>query len=234
MKNKKKLLIPLLLLVLLVAVGGTVAWLTSTSELTNNFTVGSFTEPKTDPTDPTTLLADEIATGTGSLDGNLFEKSWNPDAEHKLLPGVEFTKDPYVGIGPNSEDAVVYVYVENNASNKVYFTINTGWEAVANETEAGYTPAGVQEVRYTSGLFKYTAGLTASTSADVWTTEPLFSKVTVDATAGTTDGGKTDFPEGNNTKIVVKSFLHQAKDSNGNTIDATTILNAVKEAFELN
>lgn len=233
MKNKKKLLLPLLLLVLLVAVGGTVAWLTSTSELTNNFTVGSFTEPTTDPTDPTTLLADEIEAGPGSLDGNLFEKSWDPEATHKLLPGVEFAKDPYVGIGPNSEDAVVYVYVDNNASNKVYFTINTGWEAVTGYTTPGYTPDGVQETRYTSGLFKYTAGLTASASADVWTTSPLFSKVTVDATAGANDGGETDFPQGNNTRIVVKSFLHQAKDSNGDSIDATTILNAAKTAFNL-
>lgn len=226
--NKKKLLIPLLLLLLLVGVGGTVAWLTSTSTLTNNFTVGSFTEPTTDPVTPTTLLEDEIEAGTGSLDGNLFEKSWKKNDEHKLLPGVTFAKDPYVGIGPNSEDAVVYVYVENNLSNKVYFTINTGWEAVTGYTKAGYTPEGVQEVRYTSGLFKYTAGLTASDSADVWTSEPLFSKVTVDSIAE-----NTDFPAENNTKITVKSFLHQAKDSKGDPIDATTILNAAKTAFSL-
>ena len=114
MKNKKKILIPLLLLVLLVAVGGTVAWLTSTSELTNNFTVGSFTEPTTDPVNPQTTLASEIAQGMNNLDGNLFEKSWDARDEHKLLPGIEFDKDPYVGIGPGSEDGVVYVYVENN------------------------------------------------------------------------------------------------------------------------
>lgn len=229
--NKKKLLIPLLLLLLLVGVGGTVAWLTSTSTLTNNFTVGSFTEPTTDPVTPTTLLEDEIEAGTGSLDGNLFEKSWKKNDEHKLLPGVTFAKDPYVGIGPNSEDAVVYVYVENNLSNKVYFTINTGWEAVTGYTKAGYTPEGVQEVRYTSGLFKYTAGLTASTS-DVWTTAPLFSQVVIDASANNSD---FEVEAGKDTTITVKSFLHQAKDASGNNIDdATVIRPAVIEAFHLN
>ena len=225
MKNKKKLLIPLLLLVLLVAVGGTVAWLTSTSELTNNFTVGSFTEPTTDPVNPQTTLASEIAPGMNNLDGNLFEKSWDARDEHKLLPGIEFDKDPYVGIGPGSEDAVVYLYVENNATNKVYFTINTGWEAVTGT----FTKAGSASGTYTSGLFKYTAGLTADDEDDVWTTTPLFSKVKVDSTAK-----DTDFPEGNNTKITVKSFLHQAEDAEGTAIDDTTvILPAAKLAFNL-
>jgi len=226
MKNKKKLLIPLLLLVLLVTVGGTVAWLTSTSELTNNFTVGSFTEPTTDPVNPQTTLASEIAQGMNNLDGNLFEKSWDARDEHKLLPGIEFNKDPYVGIGPGSEDAVVYLYVENNATNKVYFTINTGWEAVTGT----FTKAGFASGTYTSGLFKYTDGLTADNEDDVWTTTPLFSKVKVDSTAE-----ESDFPEGNNTKITVKSFLHQAKNSNGETLDdATVIRPTVLETFELN
>lgn len=220
MKNKKKLLVPLLLLVLLVVVGGTVAWLTKTNTLTNSFSVGSFTEPTTDPEDSSVLLANE----TGSLDGNLFEKSWVSSAEHKLLPGETFAKDPYVGIGPNSEDAVVYVYVENTLSNKVYFTINNGWEAVTNETTAGSASG-----TYTSGLFKYTNGLTASTSADVWTSTPLFSQVVVDQSATATDFTPSS---GNDRAITVKSFLHQAKDASDNTIDDTTvILPAAKAAF---
>ncbi|MBQ6323621.1 MAG: hypothetical protein IJI22_02180 [Bacilli bacterium] len=228
MKNKKKVIALVLAVALVVAaVGTTLAWLTAKNEIKNTFTVGTFTEPTTDPEDATESLFnenDELKSGT--LDGNLYEKSWDSSADHQLIPGVEFVKDPYIGIGPGSEDGVVYLYVENNLSNKVYFTINTGWEAVANETTAG-SVAGT----YTSGLFKYTAGLTGSASADSWTSDPLFSKVVVSADANTADF--TPATPGEDPTITVKSFIHQAKDAGGNPIDSATILTAAKEAFEL-
>lgn len=227
--NKKKLILPVLLLLLLVGIGTTVAWLTSTSELTNNFTVGSFNVPTTDPEDET----EELDTTNGSLNGNLYEKSWNVKDEHKLTPGVSFNKDPYVGIGPDSEDAVVYLYVENNFSNaennysnKVYFAINDGWEAVENETTSG-----PENGTYTSGLFKYSNVLESDDEKDSWTTEPLFSRVVVADDANTEDFTPA---QGKNSTITVKSFLHQANDASGNAIDNNTvILPAVKTAFGL-
>lgn len=197
-------------------VGGTIAWLTRTSSITNTFTVGSFETPKTDPTDKTKSI---------SIDGNLYEPGWDENAEHKLLPGNVYTKDPYVGIGAGSEDGVVYVYVKNNFSNKIYFEINSEWSAVTNETTAG-SKAGT----YTSGLFKYNNVLTASKTEDVWTTAPLFSEVEV-ADSATSEDFNT---QSNDKTITVSSFLHQAKDDEGNDIDAQEILTAAKKAFKLN
>lgn len=220
-KNKKKLLIALLVALLLVGVGGTVAWLTSSNSLINEFTVGTFSEPTTDPEDSSQPL-DKV---NGNFNGNLYEKNWNPNEDHKLMPGTTYSKDPYVGIGPGSEDGVVYVYVENNFTNtnKIYFTINSGWEAVA-----GKTAAGAASGTYKSGLFKYTAVLEGQDDADSWTSTPLFTNVVV------ADGATSDdfeVAQGQDTAITVKSFIHQAKDSTGSDISATEIQSAAETAF---
>lgn len=210
-KNGKKLaLIVLAVLLVLTIVGGTVAWLTRTDKLTNTFTVGTFEVPTKDPE------GKDI-----TIDSHLYEPSWNSSDEHKLLPGTEYEKDPYVGLGEGSEDAVVYVYVENNFSNKVYFELNAGWEKV--EAVDGYLTD-----TYTSGLFKYTAGLSGASAGNVWTTAPVFSKIVVDESAT-----KVDFEvsSGKNTEITVSSFIHQVSDGNGNEIDSNAILAAAKEAF---
>ena len=216
MEKKRNALLVVLGVILAVGIiGGTVAWLTRTSSLTNTFTVGSFETPVTDPTDSSKTI---------NIEGNLYEPSWDEDAEHKLLPGNEYAKDPYVGIGAGSEDGVVYVYVKNNFSDKIYFEINNGWSAVS-----GYANAGSKAGTYTSGLFKYDTVLTAKSNGDTWTTTPLFSKVEVADTANSTDFNT----ESNAKTITVSSFLHQAKDDEGDDIDATEILNAAKGAFKL-
>lgn len=213
--NEKKIMIILgVLLLVFMAASTTIAWLTKTSKLTNTFTVGAFSIPTTSPTDPTQTI---------SIEGNLYEPSWNEKEEHKLMPGVTFTKDPYVGIGKNSEDAVVYVYIENNFSNKVYFTINEGWEAV--DAKAGY-----REGTYTSGLFKYTSTLVGSKEKDVWTANPLFSEVIADDTTEISD---LTVAEGKKEEIVVSSFIHQANDDQNNPIDASIILEAARKNFSL-
>lgn len=215
-QNKKisALIVPVLLVAVLL-VGATIAYLSAKSTITNHFVVGSFNLPTTDPT-----------TGNAKqLDKYLDEPSWDDSVNHKLLPGVTFAKDPYVGIGAGSEDAAVYVYVENNFSNKIYFTINNGWAAVSGETTAGSIAGS-----YTSGLFKYTNGLTASANSDSWTTTPLFSTINVSDSA--TDADFT-VGTGQDTTIEVSSFIHQAKDSSGNPISASTIEAAAKSAFGL-
>lgn len=212
-KNKKMILLVILLLFMVFATAqGTIAWLTRTSKITNTFTVGTFELPTTNPNNPNETI---------TLEGNLYEPSWDATEEHKFVPGITITKDPFVGIGKGSEDAVVYVYVENNFSNKIYFTLNAGWEAV--EAESGYA-----QDTYTSGLFKYTDGLVGSTTDDVWTSTPLFSEVVADETANIVD---FTVAEGEKLEITVSSFIHQAKDSSGNAIDAATIEAAAKQAF---
>lgn len=210
-RNSKKVIvaIAIILVLALLATAGTIAWLTKTSTITNTFTVGSFTVPTTDPTDPTKTV---------SLEGNICEPNWNKDADHKLIPGNEYNKDPYVGIGAGSEDAVVYVKVENNIPNNAYFTINSKWEAVDGYATA-VTGNGIPDNTYKSGIFKYTDVLTASSTADVWTESPVFSKIVTSP-----DANAEDFvPATGEPTVVVKAFLHQAKDSSGNSISASTI-----------
>lgn len=220
--NKKSILIVLLAIIIIaVMIGGTVAWLTASSKLVNSFTVGTFEKPKTNPVTQETI----------TLDSYLYEPNWDA-SQAKLIPGVSIDKDPYVGIGAGSEDAVVYVYVQNDfagtetAKNKVYFTLNTGWEAVA-----GQTVAGAEADTYASGLFKYTSGLTGSADKDAWTTTALFSDIEVaeDATS------ENLTPAGATKDITVSCFIHQAKNAQGTAIDdATIILPAAKVAFGIN
>ncbi len=215
-QNKKlfALIVPVLLVAVLL-VGVTIAYLSAQRSITNYFVVGSFNYPTTDPE----------THESKQLDNYLDEPSWDSSEDHKLLPGATFEKDPYVGIGAGSEAAVVYVYVENNFSNKVYFTINNGWTAVSGETTAGSAIG-----TYTSGLFKYDNVLPASANSDSWTSTSLFSNITVAESA--TD---TDFTvgAGQDTTITVSTFIHQAYDSSSNPISASTIEAAAKSAFDL-
>lgn len=154
--NKKKFLIgALAVLLVAVAVGGTIAWLNAQSNLTNSFTVGHITEPTTDPDNPDTPI-----TGDENLSGNLYEPSWVDGS--KLVPGTAVAKDPMVGVGAGSENAYVFIYVVNKAAAEgkteadvaPYFTLDANWDAVVDKATAT-TFEGAPEDSYTSGLFVY-------------------------------------------------------------------------------
>jgi len=214
-KNNKVLLIAVLALFLVFGVvSGTIAWLTATSTVTNTFTVGSINVPTTSPKDQQINI---------DIDGHIYEPSWDSTVTHKLIPAVTFDKDPYVGVGAGSEDTDVYVYVENNFSDKVYFSINTGWEAV--EATVGFASG-----TYTKGLFKYTNGLSGAATSDVWTSTPLFSTIVVDELSTKED---LTVAEGKNSEIKISSFIHQSKDGMGQDIPDSTILAAAKAAFNI-
>lgn len=215
-----------LLLVCVLAIGGTIAYLTSHSQLTNTFTVGQISpiDPEIPNPGPD---GGKIDKDSSKLNGNLYEPSWVKDS--KLLPTASIKKDPYVGVGAGSEACDVYVYVKNTMNNRdhIYFTINEGWEAVEGQASV------FDNDKYTGGLFKYTAGLDASTEKvnNVWTTNPLFSTVEV-----TKDAVADDFntPEGDKVgAIEVNSFLHQSKDADNKDIADSEILAAVKKQFGL-
>ena len=137
------------------------------------------------------------------LGGYIIEPSWDTsdNAEHKLVPGGSLYKDPYVGIGKGSEDAVIYVYIDNPfKNNSVYFTLNEGWEAVSE-----YSQAGTESDTYVGGLFKYTAVLTASDSADSWTAKPVFTKINV------SDDATNDDFDVEEKSIEVSCFIHSIR-----------------------
>lgn len=227
-RNKTKMTAVIaLLLVCLLAVGGTIAYLTTHSTLKNTFTVGDIgeidpTEPNPDPDPDHSIDTDET-----KLKGNLYEPHWKDGA--KLSPGATVAKDPYVGVGAGSEPCDVYVYVTNEMvnNNKMYFKMNAGWSAVeATSVQVG------DATYYTGGLFKYDAGLDASEKEkpeNAWTETPLFSNIIVSE-----DANIDDFKvkaEGSNTTITVQAFLHQSNNAEGEAISDDVILAAAKKAF---
>ena len=101
-------------------IGGTLAWLTDSKELTNTFTVGN-------------------------INIELDESSFNAKNAN-LVPGTTIAKNPTVTVKANSEDCFVYVMIDNNlkANNKTIGTLDIAadWEAVAtqgNKTIYKYT-----------------------------------------------------------------------------------------------
>lgn len=209
MKSKKRSILTVCLALALVAsaVLGTIAYMTAQDSKTNTFTVGSFNKP-TDPDNDQTLKS------------YILEKKWDAATEHKLIPGSSVDKDPKVGIGAGSEDAYIYVYVDNKtlteASKKlVTFTLGDGWTAVAD-----HAVAGVANNTYVSGLFKYNTKLTG----DNWT-KNVFEKVDVSADANTTDFAA-------NPQMTVYAFIHQATGSTG--VDLAAAANTAAIAWAEN
>ena len=208
MKSKTRSILTVCLALALVAAAvlGTIAYMTAQDSKTNTFTVGSFNKP-TDPDDP-----------EQTLDSYLIEPSWVENS--KLVPGYSVTKDPKVGIGAGSEDAYIYVYVDNKTltdANKklVTFTLNDGWTAVTDHAVAGDAPN-----TYVSGLFKYNPPLTGGN----WTTN-VFTKVDV-----STDANTTDFAT--EPQMIVYAYIHQATD--GEDVDLAATAEAAAIAWSEN
>ena len=208
MKTKTRSILTVCLALALVAtaVMGTIAYMTAQDSKTNTFTVGSFNKP-TDPDHP-----------DQTLDSYLIEPNWVEDS--KLVPGGSVAKDPKVGIGAGSEDAYIYVYVDNKTltdANKklVTFTLNEGWTAVADHAVAGDAPN-----TYVSGLFKYNTKLTAGS----WTSN-VFAKVDVSANANTTDFAAKP-------QMTVYAYIHQAADGAG--VDLADTANTAAIAWSAN
>jgi len=118
MKNMKKILLTVVAAMLLVvmSVGGTLAYLQSqTEDVKNTFTVGkidiTLDEAKVneegEPVDVNGKTEAEIGEG------------WTPatrviENEYKLMPGHEYTKDPVVHVAADSEESYVRIFVTIN------------------------------------------------------------------------------------------------------------------------
>lgn len=134
MKTARKALLIALCAVLLVAasVMGTLAYLTSTTEVvTNTFSIGqvgcTLDEAKVDE-------YGEPVEGAGRVVGNTY----------KLIPGHKYTKDPTVHMSSTTEDAWLFVKVENGisaieADTKIADQMGTiGWTPVAEGSNIFY------------------------------------------------------------------------------------------------
>lgn len=225
-ENKKKLTVAIaVLLICLLMIGGTIAWLTSQSKLENVFTVGKINpiDPDKpgpdgvdvpDPTEPDISDVDKA-----KIDGNLFEPNWNVN-DAKLMPGSSVAKDPYVGLGAESEESYVFVSAKNSMANpdgNIYFVVDTTkWIPIENcVVAANVEGLASNQTAYISGLFRYYTTMTGDTSNgknNVWTDEPLFDSIRVKESA--VQGDFVDTVDNEKTgSVTVQAFVHQAKDS---------------------
>lgn len=98
-KTKKALLLSLCAVMLVTAsVLGTMAYLTSTDEVVNTFTVGNVA-----------ITLDETDVDNSTPGENDRDKA----NEYKLMPGKEYVKDPIVHVDADSEDCYLFVKVAN-------------------------------------------------------------------------------------------------------------------------
>lgn len=203
-RKRRVVLVALAACLVVAGIGGTLAWFSAQSQLTNTFTVGKITDPTTKPGTEEAIPDSEKP---DKLNGNLYEPSWVKDS--KIGPGANVAKDPYVGIGKDSEPAYVYVYVKSNLPEGAYFTIESGWEAVDAKMVQGTTD------QYTGGLFAYAsnynqgAGLTkleptGNPAKDAWTTTPLFRHIKAGKDYVTTDIENVSNPKNG---IVVSAYV---------------------------
>jgi len=135
MKKKTIALLLVLMLVFGVTCGGTIAYLTSTTDtITNTFTVGKVT-----------ITLDEIevdeygvaAEGAVRIPNKDSKKTGN---EYKLIPGHTYTKDPTIHVDADSEKCWLFVKVVDgiaeiqDATTVAAQMATNGWSEVSGET----------------------------------------------------------------------------------------------------
>lgn len=120
MKTRSKALLLTLCAVLLVAASvlGTMAYLTSTGEVKNTFTVGQV---------KITLDEAKVDVNGKALKGDAAERVTNNS--YKLLPGHSYDKDPTIHVDPSSEDCFIRAKVTINHANE--------WQALVTKYAGG-------------------------------------------------------------------------------------------------
>lgn len=189
MKTKSKALILTLCAVLLVAASvlGTMAYLTSTDEVKNTFTVGQVK-----------ITLDEEDTDNSTPDADRDKAN-----AYHLLPGNEYEKDPTVHVNAVSEDSWIFVKVENGiaAFEAATSTEENGYKSISDQITAnGWTALnGVANVYYKpytksdtgSDLIVFSNFKIADTANDVQGWATLNATVNITAYAVQKDGFAT-------------------------------------------
>lgn len=189
MKTTKKALLLTLCAVLLVAASvlGTMAYLTSTDEVQNTFTVGQVQ-----------ITLDEKDTDNSTPDADRDKAN-----AYHLLPGNEYEKDPTVHVNAVSEDSWIFVKVENGiaAFEAATSTEENGYKSISDQITAnGWTTLdGVANVYYKpytksatgSDLIVFSNFKIADTANDVQGWATLNATVNITAYAVQKDGFDT-------------------------------------------
>ena len=190
MKNTKKALLALTCAVMLVvgSVMGTMAYLTSQTEVvTNTFTVGNVA-----------ITLDET-----DFDNSTEGKDRDTANAYHLMPGHEYTKDPIVHVASTSEDCYLFVKVTNeieaieDAATKVADQMdNKGWDVLDAE----------------KGIYVYADAQGNPIKVSKNTNVTVFEKIKV---AGTVDN--TTLAGYANETITVQAYAVQADGFDGYT-----------------
>ena len=204
----KKLIAMLLVLAMMLvfgcAMGGTLAYLmTSSGPVTNTFTVGDINIE---------LWEHDLDDTTGATTAATIPSN---DEDYKVLPGTEQNKDPFVTVKAKSEDCWVfvkiveknnYLFTEDEDGNKTYTTtpyiqwaIDSGWTEVSKTTAGAETTYvyGRSQSAVTADtdinilkdkLVKYDQNLTKAQLNALGQTKPVleFTAYAVQKEAGTT------------------------------------------------
>lgn len=156
MKKKTAALLIALVLVFGMAVGGTIAYLTSDDAVVNTFTVGSvkitLDELDVDEDDNT---ADNVTMD----DGTIRDKANG----YKLMPGLEYTKDPIVHVDAASEDCYLFVTVVDEIAD-----IQADKTVAAQMAEKGWTL--VKDNLYVYGTTETPVAVTKGSNITVFET----------------------------------------------------------------
>ena len=199
MKARKILVMVMALaLTAALAVGGTLAYLTSTKTVTNTFTVGkvdiTLDEAKVDTTGVAVTPAERIqGVSEGDPVGNVYH----------LMPGHPYTKDPTIHVVANSEDSFVFVKVENGIANYEATTEDGVYTSIAGQIIAnGWTQLTDAEGKDVENV--YYKEYTKNTSVvDL----PVFANFKIKDNAETVTGWSNITEE--NTKVIVTGYAVQ-------------------------
>jgi len=176
MKTRNKALLTILCAFALIAcsVFGTYAYLTSSATVENTFTVGNVTitmdetltteygKPAKKVTEGGSEVIKEIVTG---------ETADRTDAnEYKLVPGTMYTKDPTVYVDSNSEEAWLFVRIENGIS------ALEGSPTIAEQMATDWTP-----VAGTKGVYAYKESVKANDKITVFSNFTVAGDANIDA-----------------------------------------------------
>lgn len=185
MKTRNKALLTMVCAVLLVvaSVLGTMAYLTSTAEVENTFTVGSVT-----------ISMDET-----DVDNSTEGKDRDTENKYHLLPGHEYTKDPIIHVASTSEECYLFVTV----SNEIAAIEATGDTSVASQMEA----KGWKTVEGQTNLYVYIGtaeGASAPLAVKANDNIPVFEKIVI---SGSVDN--TTLANYKNKTITVNAYAVQ-------------------------
>ena len=188
-----------LCIVAILAVGASLAYFTDTDNATNTFTVGSVAitldEAKVNLDGQPLNEKNEVVTNVA----NAHRQTTN---DYKLMPGKTYTKDPTVHVTANSEDAYIFVKVENGIAafeaegNKIAKQIaDNKWTALENNPGVYYKEYTKNAARQDLVVFEnFKIADNANTKAGWGNINANSTKVTITAYAIQNDGfeGKPD------------------------------------------